>query len=63
MRDNPNHLLWRERTYEVRMAGCRRGNARFGALRKPSSVLSLSPKTDIHNSDVYLGRQRTQEWC
>jgi hypothetical protein len=24
MSDNPNHLLWRERTYEVRMAGCRR---------------------------------------
>jgi hypothetical protein len=25
MSDNPNHLLWRERTYEVRMAGVPEG--------------------------------------
>ena len=54
MSDNPNHLLWRERTYE-------RGNARSGAYPEAvQSVLSLSssPKADIHpyNSDVYLGR-------
>jgi len=38
MSDNPNHLLWRERTYEVRMAGCRKGNARFVSFATPGAI-------------------------
>ena len=56
MSDNPNHLLWCERTYECEWPGGRKGNARSG--------YPLPPKTDIHpyNSDANLGPLEDADW-